>query len=112
MFGVRLLSLRKGAIATIFYSSMIFLGILGCILCALVVKCSPYISVLRPWSALNILPLFACFVLILLVSISPRCCVVFLLNRAPLLSSPVLAHMPRMVLLSVSIAIFLRPLVP
>src|SRR3954471_3698015 len=104
MFGVRLLSLQKGAIATIFYSSMIFLGTLGCILCALAVKCSPYISVLQPWSVLNIRPPFVCFVLILLVSISPRCCEVFLLSREPLLSSPVLAHMPRMVLLSVSIA--------
>src|SRR3954470_12111681 len=112
MFGVRLLSLRKEAIATIFYSSMIFLGTLGCILCALAVKCSPYISVLRPWSVLNILHLFVSFVLILLVSISPRCCEVFMLSRVPLLSSPVLAHMHRMVLLSVSTAIFLRPLVP
>src|SRR3954465_8265628 len=110
MFGVRLLLLQKGAIATIFYLSMIFLGTLGCILCALVVKCFPYISVLRPWSVLIILPPSVFFVLILLVSISPRCCEVFLLSRAPLLSSPVLAHMPRMALLSVSIAIFLRPL--
>src|SRR3954464_14722698 len=110
MFGVRLLSHRKGAIATIFYSSMIFLGTLGCILCALVVRCSPYISVLRPWFVLNILPPSVCFVLILLVSISPRCCEVFLLSRALLLSSPVLVHMPRMALLSVSSALFLRPL--
>src|SRR3954462_775978 len=100
MFGVWLLSLRKEAIATIFYSSMIFLGTLGCILCALAVKCSPYISVLRPWFVLNILHPFVCFMLILLVSISPRCCELFLLSRVLLLSSLVLAPMPRMVLLS------------
>ncbi|KAK1652381.1 hypothetical protein QYE76_070186, partial [Lolium multiflorum] len=60
------------------------------------VRCSLFISVLRPWSALSIPHPFACSVLILLVSISPSTFVVSLLRRAPSLSFLVPARMLKM----------------
>ncbi|KAK1693926.1 hypothetical protein QYE76_010623 [Lolium multiflorum] len=63
---------------------------------AYTVRCSLFISVLRPWSALSIPPPFACSVLILLVSISPSTFVVSLLRRAPSLSFLVPARMLKM----------------
>jgi hypothetical protein len=83
MFRVRLPLVQKGAIATIFYSLMIFHGTPGCFLCALPVRCSLFISSLRPWSALSIPRPFVYSVLILLVSISLSTYVVFLLSTPP-----------------------------
>ena len=70
----------------------------------------PSISNLVPRFTLSLIRPFVLSVLILLASTSLMHIVVFLLHRALFLSSPALALMLRMVLPSVSIVIFLRPL--
>jgi len=64
---------------------MIFLATLGSTLCHLVVKCFKFTSLLLPWFALNMIPLFEFFVLIRLASIYLVRFVVSLLNSIPVL---------------------------
>jgi hypothetical protein len=77
----------------------------------LVARFSIYIIDLLPWFTPSSPCLFVCFELILLGSMSPRYCVVFLMSRGLSLSSPVLALTLRMAWLSASIATCLRRLV-